>query len=195
MHQCVSLAHLGSCSPGSTGLGCNVSVKVRVRVELMRVGVRPAVATSHFIRPQSVSARLSLQQTPADRSTVNAYSIVGLKVSLWGRGDYISLIWVKIQVAGWIRGLKTCTFAPYAFTFFVHTHFYDVNALTVHSVDRPIRGRKTETSIGRAQFASPEPAFIKLLSRDHRPFTHKWHSCGYSIQVKIKMTILPEINK
>lgn len=53
MHQCVSLAHLGSCSPGSTGLGCNVSVKVRVRVELMRVGVRPAVATSHFIRPQA----------------------------------------------------------------------------------------------------------------------------------------------
>lgn len=82
MHQCVSLAHLGSCSPGSTGLGCNVSVKVRVRVELMRVGVRPAVATSHFIRPQSVPARLSLHQTPAGRSTVNAYSIVGLKVSL-----------------------------------------------------------------------------------------------------------------
>ncbi len=149
MHQCVSLAHLGSCSPGCTGLGSSVNV----RVVLMR-RVRVALVSSDFMRPQSVVARLRLQQTTADRFTVVTSSIVGLKVSVRWRGDYISLIWVKVQVAGQIRELETCTFTPRGLHLLrvrLHTFCY-VNALTVHSVDGPIRGRKTKASIGRFQF-------------------------------------------
>ncbi len=77
MHQCVSVAHLGSCSPGCTGLGSSV----RVRLVLMR-RVRVALVSSDFMRPQSVAGRLLLQQTPADRLTVVTSSIVGLKVNV-----------------------------------------------------------------------------------------------------------------
>lgn len=95
MRQCVSLAHLGSYSPGSTELGrC---VNVRLRVDLMRESVSLAsscMSCMSPIRPPRVSAPLHFRLSPAYSFSLDSWA----EVILGSKTPHISLMRIDIQV-------------------------------------------------------------------------------------------------